>query len=113
MYLDITFKNRKLEKLFNSKRALNATYGPRMARTIAIRLAVLKNARDLAMVPTNLPERRHRLSGKRSGQYAVDLVHPHRLVFQPNHGPVPRLADGGIDAGHVTAITIVEVIDYH
>ena len=45
--------------------------------------------------------------------YAVDLVHLHRLVFQPSHDPVPRLADGGIDVGHVTAITIVEVIDYH
>ena len=29
------------------------------------------------------------------------------------HDPVPRLADGGIDLGHVTAITIIEVIDYH
>ena len=111
--MDIAFKTRKLENVFNSKRALNATYGPRMARTIAIRLAVLKNARDLAMVPTNPPERRHQLSGKRSGQYAVDLVHPHRLVFEPNHDPEPRLADGGIDADHVTAITIVEVVDYH
>ena len=111
--MDIAFKTRKLEKVFNSERALNATYGSRMARTIAIRLAVLRNARDLAMVPTNPPERRHRLSGERNGQYAVDLVHPHRLVLQPNHDPVPRLADGGIDVGHVTAITIVEVIDYH
>ena len=111
--MDIAFKTRKLEKVFNSGRALNATLGSRMARTIAIRLAVLRNARNLAMVPTNPPERRHQLSGKRSGQYAVDLVHPHRLVFQPHHDPLPRLADGGIDVGHVTAITIIEVIDYH
>ena len=53
------------------------------------------------------------LPGKHNDQYAVDLVHPHRLVFQPNHDPVPRLADGGIDVGHVTAITIIEVIDHH
>ena len=111
--MDIAFKTRKLEKVFNSERALNATCGSRMARTIAMRLAVVRNARNLAMVPTNPPERRHQLSGKRSGQFAVDLVHPHRLVFQPNHDPVPRLADGGIDVGHVTAIIIVEVIDYH
>lgn len=32
--------------------------------------------------------------------------------FQPNHDPVPRLANGGIDIGHVTAI-IIEVIDDH
>ena len=33
--------------------------------------------------------------------------------FQANHDPVPCLADSGIDAGHVTAITIIEVIDHH
>ena len=38
---------------------------------------------------------------------------PHRLVFQANHDPVPRWADGGIDVRHVTAITIIEVIDDH
>ena len=39
---------------------------------------------------------------------------PHRLVFQSNHDPVPRLANGGIDIGHVTAIIIIiEVIDHH
>ena len=38
---------------------------------------------------------------------------PHRLVFQSNHEPVPRLANGGIDIGHVTAITTIEVIDDH
>ena len=47
--MDIAFKTRKLERVFNSERALNATYGLRMARTIAIRLAVLRNARDLVL----------------------------------------------------------------
>ena len=43
------------KKVFNSERALNAACGSRMARTIAMRLAVLRNARNLAMVPTNPP----------------------------------------------------------
>ena len=65
------------------------------------------------MVPTTSPERRHLLSSGRRGQYAVDLVHPYRLVFEPDHDPVPRTADGGIDIDRVTAITIMEVVDYH
>lgn len=65
------------------------------------------------MVPTIPPVRRHLLSGGRGGQYAVDLVHPHRLVFEPTHDPVPRTTDGGIDIDRVTAITIMEVVDYH
>ena len=81
--------------------------------TIANRLAVLNNAGTLAMAPTTPPLRRHLLSGGREGQYAVDLVHPHRLVFEPTHDPIPRTPDGGIDINRVTAITIMEVVDYH
>ena len=111
--MDIAFSTRKLAKTFNSGSALAKEHGDRMARTIQIRLAVLRHARTLAMVPTSPPDRRYLLTGRRSGQYAVDLVHPFRLVFEPNQDPVPRMEDGGIDISQVTAITIAEVVDYH
>jgi len=78
-----------------------------------MRLAVLKNARTLSFVPTSRPDRLHQLIGDRRGQFAVDLVHPRRLIFAPNHNPIPRNEDGGIDRDRVTAITIIEVVDYH
>ena len=78
-----------------------------------MRLAVLKNSRSLSQVPTTPPDRRHMLTGDRREQYAVDLVHPHRLVFVPDHDPVPRREDGGIDLDEVRAVTIIEVVDYH
>ena len=111
--MDIFFKTRKLARVFNSERELRKQYGDRMARTIAIRLAVLKHARTLSMVPVTPPDRRHRLAGKRKEQYAVDIVHPHRLVIEPRRGSAGAgdVADSG--TGGVTAITIVEVIDYH
>ena len=111
--MDIFFKTRKLAKVFNSESELRKQYGDRMARTIAIRLAVLKHARTLSMVPVTPPDRRHRLAGKRKEQYAVDLVHPHRLVFEPRRGSGGAGNDADHDTGGVTAITIVEVIDYH
>jgi proteic killer suppression protein len=111
--LDIFFKTRKLAKVFNSERELRKQYGDRMARTIAVRLAVLKHARTLSMVPVTPPDRRHRLAGKRKEQYAVDLVHPHRLVFEPRRGTAGAGNDTDHDTGGVTAVTIVEVIDYH
>lgn len=77
------------------------------------RLAVLKNARTLSDVPTTRPERCHQLRGRRSKQYTVDLKHPRRLVFKPNHEPIPLREDGGIDTESVTAITIIDVVDYH
>ena len=42
-----------------------------------------------------------------------EASHPHRLVFEPNHRPLPRKDGGGIDTEQVTAITILDVIDYH
>ncbi len=65
---------------------------------------------DISMLP---PARRHGLSGDRAGQFAVDVQHPFRLIFEPAHDPVPRKEDGGIDLARVTAIRILEVTDYH
>lgn len=111
--LDIAFKTRKLAAACNTERTLKATYGDPMAKTIMRRLAVLKSARTLSRVPRSKPERMHQLTGDRSGQYAVDLVQPYRLIFVPDHNPLPRLDDGGIDTDRVTAITIMEIADYH
>lgn len=111
--MEIVFRTRKLAKAFNSASALRRAYGDRMAQAIMNRLAVLENARTLALVPRSKPERCHLLKSDRKGRYAVDLVHPYRLVFEPACEPVPRDADGGIDTGQVTAITIVEIVDYH
>ncbi len=72
--MEIAFRTRKLEKPFNSADALQKTYGARMARVIMTRMAVLRAARRLALVPTTPPDRRHQLSGDRYEQFAVDLV---------------------------------------
>ncbi len=110
--MDITFRTGKLEKAFNGAVALKKTYGARMARVIMMRMAVLSAARNLELVPTTPPERRHQLVGDRDEQFAVDLVQPYRLVFEANHEPVPRKDDGAIDTEQVTAITILGVVDY-
>ena len=109
----IAFRTRKLQKTFNAAAALQRAYGARMARAIMMRMAVLKAARNLELVPTTPPERRHQLVGDRDEQFAVALVHPYRLVFEANHEPIPRKDDGGIDTEQVTAITILDVVDYH
>ena len=53
------------------------------------------------------------LSGNRKGQYAIDLVHPYRMIIEPNRGSVTTREDEGISAGRVTSITILEIVDYH
>ena len=111
--MEVSFRTRKLQKTFNSERSLVRQYGSQVARRIMLRLAVLRNASNLSKVPRTPPDRCHMLTGDRSGQFAVDLAHSFRLVFEPNHDPVPRKGDGGVDLDGVTAVTIIDVVDYH
>ena len=113
--MDITFQTSKIAKTFNSDRSLRKAYkgNDRMAQVIMIRLATLKAAETLEQVPPTKPERRHQLRGDRAEQYAVDLGYSNRLIFEPDHDPIPRKEDGGIDLQQVRAITIIEVVDYH
>ena len=67
----------------------------------------------LSQISTRPPERRHQLTGNRDEQYAIDIDPQYRLVFSPAHQPIPRRPDGGIDTDNVTAIIIIEVLDYH
>lgn len=108
-----TAKTTKLEKMLYSNPRLVRKYGDRMADEILGRLAMLQDAPNLEAVSTQGPARRHQLKGDRQGQFAVDLVHPYRLVFEPDHEPIPRKSDGGIDLTQVTKITIIEIVDYH
>jgi hypothetical protein len=53
------------------------------------------------------------LRENRLGQYAITLWGPMRLIIVPNHNPVPRLADGGVDLLKVTAVEVLTAEDYH
>ena len=77
------------------------------------RPAVLHGATTLAEVPATPPEGCHPLSGKRRGQFAVDVDHPCRLVFKPGVEPVPVRDDGGIDIERIVAIKIPQTVDCH
>ena len=57
--------------------------------------------------------RPHPLTGNRLGQFAVSLHGGIRLVFEPNHDPVPRRADGSINWALVARIRIIYIGDYH
>lgn len=110
--MDIIFKSKKLEALCNSQSAMQRALGARQAKVLRRRLDDLKAAANLEMM-RNLPGRTHELHGDREGQLSIDLEHPKRLVFEPSHEIKPVKADGGLDWAGVTAIRIIEIVDYH
>ena len=57
---------------------------------------------------------RHQLEHERIGQFAIRLTESDRLIFEPDHDPLPLLDEGGVDISRVTAIVIFfEVVNYH
>src|SRR5690349_6294258 len=105
--MDISFANKRLQRQLMDAGAMAQAYGP-LAGKLKLRLDLLKNVRCLAEVPHTPPHRRHLLTGDWAGHFAVDVSKSWRLIFKPNHDPVPTKADGGIDLQKVTAVEIVD-----
>lgn len=83
-----------------------------MAKRLRIRLDNLQAATCIEDL-RHAPGRLHELSGNRAGQFALDLEHPRRLVFVPQHNSFPLTSDGGLDWRQITAVEIIEITDYH
>jgi len=114
--MDISFKNKRLAKDFNEGAQLERIHGTKRAKKIQLRLAEFRAVESLMdfWPPKSGPGRCHELpQGKRSGQLSVDLDHPYRLIFIPDHNPVPKKEDGGLDWSKVTAIKVLSVEDTH
>ena len=73
----------------------------------------LRAAATLAQISRVPPPRCHEHTGNNKGKLTVDLVHPYRLFFKPNHDPVPTKPDGGLDWEKVTSIVVLGVEDPH
>lgn len=86
---------------------MKAKYGDIKAKRIIMRIGDLLDATNLYDV-SKLPQARlHPLQQNRKGQFAVDTLHPYRLILTPKDGTTDDLK----------TITIVEIIsineDYH
>ena len=98
--MKITYKTRKLEKICTDARAAEKAHGQEMAEIIHRRIDEIAAADNVEMMVQFRIGRCHPLKHDRKGQYAVDLVHPFRMVFE-KHGNKIQIAH------------ILEIIDYH
>jgi plasmid maintenance system killer protein len=111
--MKIAFQSSKLAKMANSARELTKAFGKEMAERIMARLTDLQAAASLQEVSRVPPVHCHELTADRAGYLAIDLKHPHRLIFRPDHHPRPTKPDGGLDWAKVTAVIITDITDYH
>ncbi len=110
--MEITFTDKKLEKLANDERKLVKEFGKLRAEKIKARLTQLRFAATLEDV-RNLPGNYHELTNNRKGQWACDLDQPYRLVFTPHESPIPSNEHGQYIWLEITGVEIIEVVNYH
>lgn len=98
--MHITYKNKQIEKVCTDAKAADRAYGNKMAEKIHMRIDEISAADTVEMMIQFRIGRCHSLTNNRKGQFAVDLVHPYRLVFE-KHGDEIQVAH------------ILEIVDYH
>ncbi|MDD3899368.1 MAG: type II toxin-antitoxin system RelE/ParE family toxin [Syntrophomonadaceae bacterium] len=107
--MELQYRSNKIRKYCESPKEAQRIYGAQIGTKLTQRVGELKAATSLEDI-RNIPAARlHRLQGQRADEYAVDLVHPFRLVFKP-------ILDEGEDITQLANIKIVrieEVRDYH
>jgi len=96
----VEYNNKSIEKVCTNASVAVKKYGPRMAELISQRISEITAADSVEQMIQFHIGRCHPLEGNRKDQYAVDLVHPQRLVFEKK-GQEIRIAN------------IMEIVDYH
>lgn len=98
--MDITYKNKRIKKICTDVKTAERIYGQKMADKIHQRIDEITAADTVEMMIQFHIGRCHPLTQNRKGQYAVDLVHPYRLVFEKNEK-------------EIQIVNIIEIVDYH
>lgn len=98
--MDITYSNTKIKKICINAKTAERAYGIRMAEKIQQRIEELSAADTVEMMIKYHIGRCHPLANNRKGQYALDLVHPYRLVFEKR-------------GNEIQVVKILEIVDYH
>lgn len=100
MLIDISYRSAQLRKVCEDAEVATKKYGAEMAAKIQNRIDIIRAADSVEMLIRFKLGRCHPLTGDRKGQYAMDLTHPYRLVFEKRNGKL-------------VAVEILEIVDYH
>jgi len=108
----IALRSSKLRKLANSDKEAIKKLGQQGARKLRARLDELDSVTTLEEMRFLPAARCHELKGDLKGSLAVVLHGGWRIVFAPDHQPIPTKADGGLDWKCIDAIQITNITDY-
>jgi len=98
--LQIKYKNKKMEAICTDASEAQKKYGEQMAEVIHLRIDQISAVDSVECLLQYRIGRCHLLTGDRRNQYAVDLIHPYRLIFKK------------VEIEN-QCVCILEIVDYH
>ena len=99
--MDIRYRTKWLERCCTDYNYAKKKYGVITAEDLKYCINVIRSFDSVeTLVKLNI-QRCHPLHQNRRGQYAMDLEHPLRLIFEKD------------DEGNVHIVKIVDITDYH
>lgn len=98
--MQVNYRNRQIEKICTNASDATKKYGKRTAGLIHQRVDEIDAADSVEMLVKFGIGRCHQLVGDRKGQFAMDLAHPLRLVFE-------------VIRDEIQIAEIQEIVDYH
>lgn len=112
MGMKIKYRRSKLEKQMSNASEMKRAFGVK-ANRVSARKDDIISAPNLHVLMQIRAANCHPLTADRRGQWAVDISHNFRIIFEIDHNPIPENPDGTVNALLVTDIIIVEITDYH
>ncbi|WP_017187061.1 hypothetical protein [Alkalibacillus haloalkaliphilus] len=103
--MEITYSNKKLEKILTSERQIKKKYTKFYSKVI-LRMSELRAANNLGDISPSPPPRRHKLTSQ-NHCWGVDVSKNFRLIIQAREPFDPN------NLNTVTRISILSIEDYH
>lgn len=98
--MQVEYKNKSLEKVCTDASAAIKKYNTRMAEKIQQRITEIKASDSVEQMLQYHIGRCHLLKGDLKGLYAMDLIHPFRLIFEKK-------------GEEIQIAKITDITDYH
>lgn len=98
--IEISYKTSQIRKVCENAEVATKRYGSEMAMKIQMRIMQIRAATSVEMLVRGCVGRCHLLQGDRKGQYAMDLIHPYRLVFEKRNEKI-------------VTVEMLEIVNYH
>jgi proteic killer suppression protein len=100
--MKVEFRTNKLKRQCEDPSLAQKEFGANIGNRLTQRIGELLAASSLKDIMAIPSARLHKLEGSREDLYAVDLVHPHRLVFRP-------ILENGNDIRKLERITVIRI----